>query len=99
MKLKGMITCAFMFPGILFCTKVFAMDELYLCGVTKEINTKTAMVIIDVTSQSCRGLRKFRLPVAKGGAAFNVDERQCFFIDSNRCKAGYIQTITKTVTE
>ncbi len=99
MKLKVIMTYAVMFPGILFYTKAFAMDDLYLCGVTKEINTKTAMVIVDVASQSCRGLRTFRLPVAKGGAAFNVDERRCFFIDSNSCQAGHIQTITKTATE
>lgn len=99
MKLKGMITCAFMFPGILFCTQAFAADGLYLCGNVQEVNAKAALVIVDVTSQSCRGLRKFKLPPAKGGATFNVDERKCFFIDSNRCKAGYIHTITKTVTE
>lgn len=99
MKLKGMLTCAFMFPGILFCTQAFAADELYLCGVVQEVNLQTAQVTVDVASSSCRGIRTFKLPATKDRLSFNVNARKCFFIDSNRCKTGYTYTITKTVPE
>lgn len=99
MKLKGMITCAFMFPGILFCTQAFAVDELYLCGVVQEVNLQTAQVTVDVASDSCRGVKTFKLPATKDRLSFNVAKRKCFFINSNSCKAGYTYTITKTVPE
>ena len=100
MKLKGMIICAFIFPGIFFCTQSFATDELYLCGNIQEINTKDALLIVDVTSKSCRGPQKLKLSAAaKSKASFNVGERKCFFINSSRCNPGYLYTITKTVSE
>ena len=99
MKLKGMIVCAFMFPGILFGTHAFALDELYLCGIVREVNIRDSQVTVDVSSESCRGLRKFMLPAGKAGAAFKVNNRKCFYIDSNRCKPGYIHAITKIAPE
>lgn len=99
MKLKGMLACTFMFPGILFCTQAFATDELYLCGVVQEVNLQAAQVTVDVKSDNCRGMRTFKLPAAKGRAALNVNDRTCFIIDSNRCKTGYVHTITKTMPE
>jgi len=99
MKLKGMLTCAFMFPGILFCSQVFAVDELYLCGVVQEVNLKDALVTVDVASNICRGMRTFKLPATKDKASFTVADRKCFFINSSSCKAGYTYTITKTVSE
>jgi len=99
MKLKGMLTCAFMFPGILFCTQALAVDELYLCGVVQEINLQTAQVTVDIASSSCRGVRTFKLPATKDRLSFNVTDRKCFFINSDSCKAGYTYTITKIVPE
>jgi hypothetical protein len=99
MKLKVMIICAVMFPGIFLCTQAFAEDELYLCGVVQEVNLQTAQVTVDVASDSCRGIRTFKLPTAKDRLSFNVANRKCFFINSNSCKAGYTYTITKTVPE
>jgi len=99
MKLKGMLTCAFMFPGILFYSQAFAVDELYLCGVVQEVNIQAAQVTVDVASNSCRGMRTFKLPATKDRTSFSVASRKCFFINSNSCKAGYIYTITKTVSE
>jgi len=103
MKSRWMtICCALIYSCIVFCTSAFAadaVDQLYLCGIIEEINTQDALVTVDVASDSCRGLQKFKLPAAMGGASFNVDQRKCFFIDSSRCNAGYIYTITKIVTE
>ena len=99
MKLKGMLTCAFMFPGILFCSQAFAVDELYLCGVVQEINLQTAQVTVDVVSDSCRGIRTFKLLKTQDTNSFNMAVRKCFFINNNSCKAGYTYTITKIVPE
>lgn len=99
MKLKGMIICAVMFPGIFLGTQAFAVDELYLCGVVQETNPQTAQVTVDVSSDGCRGMRTFKLPATKDRASFNKAGRKCFFINSNSCKAGYTYTITKIVPE
>lgn len=99
MKLKGMLTCAFMFPGILFCSQAFAVDELYLCGVVQEVNLQTAQVTVDVASSTCRGLRTFKLPATKDATSLNMAGRKCFFINSSSCKTGYTYTITKIVPE
>jgi len=99
MKLKGMLTCAFMFPGILFCSQALAVDELYLCGIVQEVNLQTAQVTVDVASSSCRGVRTLKLPATKDKASFTVADRKCFFINSSSCKAGYTYTITKIVSE
>lgn len=99
MKLKGMLTCAFMFPGILFCTQAFAVDELYLCGIVQEVNLPAAQVTVDVSSDSCRGLRTFKLPATNDKASSNLVGQKCFFINSNSCKTSYIYTITKIVSE
>lgn len=73
-----------------------ATDELYLCGVVQNINPSEGTIIVDVATKGCRGSRKFKLPPLKGGTAIKLDDRKCFFIDSNHCKAGYTHTITKT---
>lgn len=99
MKWKGILTCAVMLPGILFCTQAFAVDELLLCGVVQGVNLQAAQVTVDIASDNCRGTRTFKLPATRDRTAFSVNARKCFFIDSNRCKAGYIHTITKTTAE
>lgn len=101
MKLQKMIAGVVLFAGILWGTRAFAVDELYLCGVVREVNPQAAQVTVDVASDNCHGVRMFKLPPAtdKNRPAFNVDERRCFFIDSNRCKAGYIHAITKVSSE
>jgi hypothetical protein len=81
--------------AVFFHTSVFAEDELYLCGIVKEVNTKNAVVIVDVKSKSCRGLHTFNLSDAKLMEYFIVEENRCFFIDSNQCQAGYKYNITK----
>jgi len=93
MKLKGMLTCAFMFPGILFCSQAFALEDMYLCGVVREVNAKDALVTVDVTSNTCRGLRKFKSTAGK--VSFTVDERKCFFINSDHCSSGSVPAITR----
>ena len=101
MKLQKTIAGAMMFAGILWCTQAFAVDELYLCGVVREVNPQAAQVTVDVVSANCRGVRTFKLPPAtdKNRQSFTVNDRKCFFIDSSRCKAGYVHAITKVSPE
>lgn len=103
MKSRWMtICCALIYSCIVFCSSAFAadaVDQLYLCGIIKEINTKDAIVSVDVKSESCHGLQQFKLSAAMGGKVLNVDDQKCFFIDSSRCQAGYKYTITKIETE
>jgi len=74
---------------------VLAIDELYLCGIVKAIDKGNASVSVDVKSESCRGLRKFKLLEAKEVPSLNVNERRCFVIDRNQCEDGAIYTIIK----
>lgn len=97
-----MIGRALISSCIVLCISAFtahAEDELYLCGTVEEISTQEALVTVDVTSSSCRGLKKFRLSPATRGASFDVGTRKCFFINSSHCDAGYIYTIIKIETE
>jgi len=93
MKLKGVIICAFMFPGILFCTQAFAMDNLFLCGIVKKVDARKALVSIDVKSGSCPGLRQFQLAAPQAASRFIVGEKQCFPIDSSHCNDNIIHKI------
>ncbi|MHB1015480.1 MAG: hypothetical protein ACYC2W_09420 [Desulfurivibrionaceae bacterium] len=93
MKLKGMITCAFMFSGILFCTQAFAADNLYLCGIVKKVDAQKALVSIDIKSGSCPGLRQFQLAAPQAASRFIVGEKKCFPIDSSHCNDNIIHKI------
>lgn len=93
MKLKGMITCAFMFPGILFCTQAFAVDNLFLCGVVKNVDAQKALVSVDVKSGSCPGIRQFQLTTPQAASHFIVGEKKCFPIDSSHCNDNIIHKV------
>jgi hypothetical protein len=94
--MKSGILIAWVFLGLalFYQAPAFAEDELYLCGIVKDVDTPKALVGVDVTSGSCRGLHTFKQPAANG-VSFKVDERICFFIDSNRCKDDSLHGITK----
>ncbi len=72
-----------------------AEDELYLCGIVKDVDSQDETVIIDVKSESCRGIRTFRLSVSMNIASFQVNREKCFFINSNVCNAKEIYSIIK----
>lgn len=74
-------------------------DGLYLCGAVREINTEDAFIMVDVTSESCRGLHKFKLLTVTNGVPLIVNASKCFFIDSSSCKQGFVYTITKIEKE
>lgn len=74
---------------------VMAEDELYLCGIVKDVDSKSGIVTIDVKSNGCYGIRKFRISYPINIASFSVDEEKCFFIDSNICEAKKTYSIIK----
>lgn len=93
MKLKGIIIGAFMFPGILFCSKAFAADNLYLCGVVKKVDAGKALVSVDIKSGSCPGTRQFQLAAPQTASSFIVGKEKCFPIDSSHCNDNNIHKI------
>ncbi len=99
MKSGIIIACAVLGLAILYHAPVFAEDELHLCGIVKNMDTKKVFVSVDVQSESCRGLRTFKLPAADRTSSFNLDESVnesiCFYIDVNRCQPGTTYSITK----
>lgn len=75
--------------GILFfiignSSRVFAEDELYLTGIVKNINPATAVVYVEVSSESCRGMRIFHVD-DPGNLEKYVNMTISFYIDSSMC--------------
>lgn len=93
MKLKGMLTCAVIFPGIFLCTQAFAVDNLFLCGIVKNVNEQKTLVTVDVKSGSCPGIRQFQLAAPQAASRFIVGEKKCFPIDSSHCNDNNIHKI------
>ena len=102
MNSKKIITCAAILLGLLLgAPPAFATDELYLCGTVEDTNLASQLITINVASGGCRGPRTFKLaPAAAKALAFQAaGGRKCFFINSNRCQAGYTYTITNITAE
>ena len=64
---------------------VYASDELFLSGFVKRVDHEKKIVVVDVTSQACHGLRQFTVddPAKLDDA---VGKRIDFPIDSSICK-------------
>ncbi|MGB9712757.1 MAG: hypothetical protein ACP5J5_05280 [Dissulfurimicrobium sp.] len=73
--------------------EALAKDELFLCGVVKNVNIKTGMVTVDVKSGSCPGVRQFQLIAPQAASLFIVGEKKCFPIDSSHCNDNIIHKI------
>ena len=67
-------------------------DQLYVTGVIKSINAVTGIVLVDVTSSSCHGMRTFKASKSEILEDY-IGERVSFFIDSNRCEVKEVYTI------
>ncbi len=103
MNSKKVLACAVIMLSDLvpLASPAFATDELYLCGVVQDANLTNQLITIDVASGGCRGPRAFKLAAAAAKALTSqtTSGRKCFFINSNRCQAGYTYTITKITPE
>lgn len=73
----------------------FAEDELYLCGVVKEVDVQNNTISVDVTSKFCRGLKTFKVSNKLDITSFREDESKCFFVEENSCKPNTIYHILK----
>jgi hypothetical protein len=73
---------------------VNALDELFLTGVVKSINSHTGIAIVDVKSEVCRGFRSFRADDISELEGLE-GERISFFINSLTCKGDKIYTMHK----
>lgn len=69
-----------------------AVDELYLTGTIKSVNAATGIVMVDVTSSSCFGMRVFKADRIDKLEGY-IDTRASFFIDSSRCNVKETYTI------
>lgn len=94
MKSRWMtICCALIYSSMVLYTSAFANDELYLCGIVKEIDTTNNRVLVDIASQGCKGTKLFQVPQSQQLNRFQVGEETCFMIDSNTCPQNHIAAI------
>jgi hypothetical protein len=69
-----------------------AFDELRLTGIVKTIDPKTNLVLMDVQSESCPGIRRFRADDL-GALGRYMNQAITFYIDSSTCRDTAIHTI------
>ena len=72
---------------------VFADDELYLCGIVKEVNSGERKVSIQVISEGCAGKKIFKVSRSQPLDKFVVGDNTCFMIDMNTCPQHQVATI------
>lgn len=70
---------------ILFIHPLYAGDELYLTGIVKSVDHNTKIVVVDVQSASCHGVRKFTADYPSE-LDESVGKIINFSIDSSTCK-------------
>lgn len=99
MKNRKVFALVLLGMSCLLPTSSYADDELYLCGIVRQIDIANGTAVIDVTSENCPGSREFKTTANADLSPNDVDVRKCFFIDSDSCKSGYVYTITKTESE
>lgn len=87
------ICCAFIALCVVSCTSAFAKDDLYLCGIVKEIDKTNNRVRVDITSQGCKGTKLFQVPQSQQLKRFQVGEETCFMIASNTCPQNQVAVI------
>jgi hypothetical protein len=79
--------------SVLSIHSVEAVDELYLTGVIRSMDLRAGTVTVDVKSQSCKGMRRFRFDNTIDMEGLE-GKKISFSIDSSVCKAGGIYKIT-----
>lgn len=82
-----------LFTILVVSETVFAADELYLCGIVKEVNTKEKMVRVQVISRGCAGEKTFKVSLSQQLDKFIAGEDTCFMIDMNTCPQRQVATI------
>ena len=72
-----------------------AVDNLSLTGFVKSIDSNNGIIRVNVTSESCKGLREFRVPDgAKSDLDTSlIDKKLQFYINSATCERGKVYNI------
>jgi len=73
------------------------VDELFLSGVVKDIDYKSGLITVDVKSEGCRGLMKFRVDDISKFRSDLVGKDISFSIDSSTCKGDRIFKIKRPI--
>jgi hypothetical protein len=68
------------------------LDQLYLTGIIKSVNTATGLVYVEVRSLSCPGMKSFKVDAPEVLLRY-IDQRVSFFIESNTCKDDSVHTM------
>jgi hypothetical protein len=71
-------------------TSAPATDELFLAGIVKGIDQQTGIITVDVKSESCRGVRHFKLIDASTLKDTQPGKKISFRIDSAACKSDIV---------
>jgi hypothetical protein len=70
-----------------------AVDELYLTGILRTVDANSGIVVVDVMSQSCPGLRRFKLDKITDLEGLE-GKKISFSIDSSVCRRDEVYKIT-----
>lgn len=72
--------------------EVLGVDELYLSGIIKSYDKEKGLIWVDVRSESCRGIREFRVPesVRLDLGPSLIGQKIDFFINSSKCEQGKV---------
>jgi hypothetical protein len=70
-------------------------DNLLLTGFIKSFDANRGVIMVNVTSEGCEGLREFRIPedAKEDLDASLIGKRIQFYINSNTCERGKIYDI------
>ena len=75
----------FVFPSL-----SASVDELFLTGIVKGIDQQTGIITVDVKSESCRGIRHFKLIDATSFKDILPGRKISFRINNATCKSDVV---------
>ena len=91
-KKMGIIFVALMLLS-LYAQTSLALDNLSLTGFVRSIDKTNGTINLEITSESCRGFRVFRMPGKINLDDSRIGEKLEFKIDSSKCERGKIYNI------
>lgn len=75
-----------------------ATDELLVSGILKSIHHTSKTITMDVKSEGCRGIRRFRVDDPSDLDGYQ-GKRLAFYINSSTCKGNTIYKVVRTEWE
>lgn len=74
---------------------VSANDNLALCGVVTSVDSRNNEFVVQVSTSSCEGERKFTSDNPRLVTPKDTNRYICFEIDSSVCSNNFVYTVTK----